>query len=209
MSLTAVALAITLLLVLISWERRERRFAEQQHDPLTGALRREAFAGPAQRRVRQGHAVLMLDLNDFKGVNDTYGHKAGDRMLASVAGRLRVTLPDSALVCRCGGDELIATVPEGYATASELDRLQREVLQQPVAIPEVTMANGYPLELTPGVSLGAGVGYANLSAASGAADAGMYADKSNENAPRIYTAAGHQPVLEPAPYPRTRDIQPA
>lgn len=208
MSLTAVALAITLLLVLISWERRERRFADQQHDPLTGALRRDAFTGRAQRHVGRGHAVLMLDLNRVKEINDTYGHPIGDAVIAVVGRRLREALPSSSLVCRCGGDEFIATVPVEHATTDELHRLQA-VLQLEVVGTAGTTGDSAPHGLTPGVSIGAGVGYQDFSSACSAADTAMYEDKHTESGPQVYTAAEHQPVLDSAPYPRTRDIQPA
>ncbi len=52
-------------------------------------------------------AVMMLDLDDFKGINDTHGHSAGDRLLQVVAGLLRDHSPADAIVCRAGGEEFL------------------------------------------------------------------------------------------------------
>ncbi|MBI1363231.1 MAG: diguanylate cyclase [Proteobacteria bacterium] len=81
------------------------------HDPLTGLGNRQLFKnlissaiGRAQRHSK-GMAVLYLDLNGFKGVNDTLGHDAGDALLQQVADRLRRVLREADSVARMGGDE--------------------------------------------------------------------------------------------------------
>jgi len=77
------------------------------HDALTGLPDRAAFVAAlrAAAETGDGVAVLFLDLDDFKVVNDGFGHEAGDRLLIQVAQRLRAAVRDSDLVARLGGDE--------------------------------------------------------------------------------------------------------
>ncbi|MFW5834709.1 MAG: putative bifunctional diguanylate cyclase/phosphodiesterase, partial [Pseudomonadota bacterium] len=80
-------------------------------DPLTGLANRPAFmqqlerALAEQRRYRRGFAVLLLDLDHFKEVNDTLGHATGDRLLVEMAARLRAAVRQSDTLARLGGDE--------------------------------------------------------------------------------------------------------
>ncbi|MCC2975617.1 GGDEF domain-containing protein [Sphingomonas sp. PL-96] len=81
-----------------------------RHDPLTGLLNRNGLARWAQDRVGRSHAqlaVFYLDLDWFKNINDTLGHKAGDAVLVSVAERLREIAGQTAEVARLGGDEFV------------------------------------------------------------------------------------------------------
>ncbi len=83
-------------------------------DPLTGCYNRaatlaaldDAVAGPG------APAVIFLDLNGFKQVNDRYGHAAGDRLLTHVASRLRMAVPAAGVVGRIGGDEFLVLCPD-------------------------------------------------------------------------------------------------
>lgn len=85
-------------------------------DSLTGLLNRRGFidtisaaihgAPPAHTHL----AVLMVDIDDFKRINDTYGHAVGDNVLLAVADRLRERTPASAVICRAGGEEFLIAV---------------------------------------------------------------------------------------------------
>jgi diguanylate cyclase (GGDEF)-like protein/PAS domain S-box-containing protein len=103
----------------------ERRCQEAElrhmadHDPLTGLLNRRAFGLVLERhlvRVRRyggGGALLMVDLDGFKRVNDQHGHAAGDELLVTCAEALRERLRDSDEVARLGGDEFAVLLPAG------------------------------------------------------------------------------------------------
>jgi diguanylate cyclase (GGDEF)-like protein len=92
-----------------------------QHDPLTGLPNRAsmqqrlALAIEIAKRNRKKLAVMLVDLNDFKRINDGRGHPVGDHVLAAVAGRLRSSVRGSDTVARYGGDEFVVL-------AGELDR---------------------------------------------------------------------------------------
>jgi diguanylate cyclase (GGDEF)-like protein len=87
-------------------------------DPLTGAVNRRGLAEridyEVSRHARQKHrfAVVMLDLDGFKGVNDRYGHPAGDELLRDVAASLHEVVRDQDTVARLGGDEFCVLAPE-------------------------------------------------------------------------------------------------
>jgi diguanylate cyclase len=99
-------------------EERLRYSLEQvrsmsEHDVLTGLMNRRGFERSlegqlARARRRDGRlAILLLDLDDFKSVNDTMGHDAGDQLLIEVARRLTNIARDGDLLCRLGGDEFV------------------------------------------------------------------------------------------------------
>ncbi len=107
----------------------ERKRAEEklrhaaQHDPLTGLPNRALvyeigaqLIGGAQRH-KQKLAVMFFDLDRFKPINDTYGHRTGDLMLQEVAGRLKTSVRSSDLVGRLGGDEFVAVLTELHSDA--------------------------------------------------------------------------------------------
>jgi diguanylate cyclase (GGDEF)-like protein len=108
----------------VTVERRaERRLTRQAtHDPLTGLLNRAALHDALQDAVRRRRrvAVLFLDLDRFKLINDSVGHTAGDKLLVDVADRLRGSVRDGDVVGRIGGDEfvIVAAVADTAAAAA-------------------------------------------------------------------------------------------
>ncbi len=110
-----------------------RRAAESmrflaEHDVLSGALNRVSFQGALQRaawRTEQGgpdFAVLIIDLDSFKEVNDTFGHATGDAVLCEVTDRLQSLLRHSDAVARLGGDEF-AVLQNAVHDAEDVERL--------------------------------------------------------------------------------------
>jgi diguanylate cyclase (GGDEF)-like protein/PAS domain S-box-containing protein len=103
------------------------------HDPLTGlanrALLEDRLLLARARTARKGGliAVFMIDLDDFKGVNDTYGHLIGDQLLRSVAGRFESVARPSDTLCRFGGDEFLY-LAEGLSNASEAEEIAARFL---------------------------------------------------------------------------------
>lgn len=98
----------------------KRRYEEDalRRDELTGLLRRDALVRQVKHLIadRCGFTFLMMDLDNFKGINDTYGHAVGDEALKLVAHTLRVVLRASDCICRMGGDEFAVAL---YGIAQE------------------------------------------------------------------------------------------
>ncbi len=115
-----LALAALLAALVLVWSRHERmQDLEQQasHDPLTGLKNRRRFGEDLRTELARSHrerttgAVLMLDLDNFKQVNDTLGHPAGDSTIADIAEVLRKRMRATDVVARLGGDEFAIVLP--------------------------------------------------------------------------------------------------
>jgi len=114
-------------------EDRMRRLAF--HDPLTGLPNRMLFhdrldqALRGAKRSNSSIGICYLDLDDFKPVNDRYGHQAGDELLKEVALRLERSIRESDTVCRIGGDEFIILF-SNILDENEIERLGDQLLQE-------------------------------------------------------------------------------
>ena len=88
-----------------------------EHDVLTGLPNRRLFldllAGrfPRRRRTTTTRSIVLIDIDDFKGVNDTLGHQVGDELIIAVANRLEERVGDRGIVARLGGDEFAILLP--------------------------------------------------------------------------------------------------
>ena len=109
-------------------------------DPLTGVLNRRGFERNAARRLTESAddatgALLFIDLNDFKLINDQFGHEIGDQLLKIAAERLRKSLRSHDIIGRPGGDEFVALVPDVDAdVADQLARRLTRTLGEPYII---------------------------------------------------------------------------
>jgi diguanylate cyclase (GGDEF)-like protein len=119
---------------------REALREQATHDPLTGLWNRYALLGTLEREHsrarREGAplAVIMVDLDHFKQVNDTYGHLAGDAILREAAGRMQFVVRSYDLVGRYGGEEFLIVLPgTSGANATQLaERLRATLAEEPV-----------------------------------------------------------------------------
>src|SRR5262245_20651260 len=110
------------------------------HDPLTGLPNRivltERLEWALGRDGRDSQAVLLIDVDQFKDVNDTFGHPAGDDILVNVSHRLLTAAPAEAVVARLGGDEfaiLIEAVPDQPQALAQAERII-EAIRRPFVI---------------------------------------------------------------------------
>jgi diguanylate cyclase (GGDEF)-like protein len=129
-------------------ERGARRSDELHHlalhDPLTGLANRTLIIDRAEqmlarsRREQTPAAAFFLDLDDFKDINDTLGHRAGDRVLVHVGQRIAATVRERDTVGRLGGDEFVVLV-EGESLAQGVEPIADrilDVIRAPISIPE-------------------------------------------------------------------------
>ena len=121
--------------------RAAREAQAARHDPLTGLPNRLMLEEHGARAVQPGCAVLLIDLDRFKQVNDGYGHAAGDQLLRAMAGRLRAGVRPGDVVCRLGGDEFAVLLAERGAAEPTAERLAA-LLAAPVALGEVQVQVG-------------------------------------------------------------------
>lgn len=97
--------------------RRHR--IEARTDPLTGTLNRRALLDSlSMDRLEPGDAVIVFDLDNFKSINDRYGHHAGDRILCQFAAELRAILRRGDLAARMGGEEFVAIIRQASVPSS-------------------------------------------------------------------------------------------
>ncbi|MFJ2820548.1 GGDEF domain-containing protein [Streptomyces toxytricini] len=150
-----------------------RRLATARRDPLTGLHTRAGWTTRAEHLLaRNANAlVLLVDLGDFKAVNDTYGHAAGDAVLTATADRLTAWCGRHGIAARLGGDEFAAIVTDPDRTA--------DLFALRIALDEPVEHQGHVLPVS------ASVGHCHrdqlpvpsLTDALSAADASMYAAK--------------------------------
>src|SRR5579875_2453114 len=101
---------------------------QASHDPLTGLANRSLFAkrlDGALTRSADGTAVIFIDVNDFKMVNDTLGHAAGDELLVAISGRLSDCVRPTDTLARLGGDEFAVLLQDGAGQAQAVEIAER------------------------------------------------------------------------------------
>jgi len=169
-SLVEGAMAIMLIALSMTGTeryRRETRIARlAARDPLTGLYNRRALDVQAPRLLARASAArpgaaLLIDIDNFKPVNDLYGHSAGDRLLVALSEIIRESLPEGAMAARLGGDEFIvllngAASEEVVALGEQLrDRFQQSAAREFPTPDPVTLSIGASLFSRPPASLAA------------------------------------------------------
>ena len=174
----------------VAREALERSAAENlhasRHDPLTGLPNRTMLFGRLREALADGGgcALLILDLDGFKGLNDTFGHRAGDRVLRELAVRLQHAADADALVARLAGDEFaVMTAGPGRAGAAASAARMLGAFRVPFTVGET--------EVTLGASIGVAFGPEHGTDADDlvhAADVAMYHAKRTAGRSAVYHA---------------------
>jgi diguanylate cyclase (GGDEF)-like protein len=188
-------LGITALLVYQSTQQALARAHEASHDGLTQLLNRRSFDTHLTGFLESNSddvrgALLLMDLDGFKEINDRLGHHTGDMMLLGIADQLTRSAPAAAVVARVGGDEFAVLIPDVGSEASTVaivEQLRTEITR-PVVV------DGFPLSV--GVSIG--LAFAPTHGRTpedlfSAADVAMYRAKRYRTGVESYKALGSRP----------------
>jgi diguanylate cyclase (GGDEF)-like protein len=144
-----VTLLISLLCFLLLRGYSDQRYLSL-HDTLTGLANRRLFdvklhdSLARARRNKSLVGLIYIDLNDFKHINDTYGHREGDHVLAVISKRIKAALRESDFVARMGGDEFVVVLEDLEA----IENTQRtlSILEQVLATP-LTLGNSEKIQM--------------------------------------------------------------
>ena len=186
----------------------ERKAFEDQlahqafHDPVTSLANRALFADRVQqaimRSIRGGRAigVMFIDLDDFKTVNDSLGHAAGDTVLREVARRLEGSVRPADTVARFGGDEF-AVLLDGVVDSAEAADVAGRILRALEVKYDIDGKQVYP-RASVGICLaGGGLGSADAEELLRNADVAMYmAKRDSKGSYRVFEPAMHERVVE-------------
>lgn len=197
-----ISMAALLGALVLIWSRNERMQELQlqaSQDPLTGLKNRRRFEEDMRTEIARSRrdgsegALLMLDLDNFKQVNDTLGHPVGDRVIADIAGVLRARMRQTDVVARLGGDEFAIVLPrcsvaEARGVGTEIATAVREHAPDEEAVPPITVSVGIAM-FGPDVA-------ADLESLEEEADAALYeAKRAGRDALRV-AGEGAEPVGE-------------
>ncbi len=187
---------------------KEEALRLSRFDTLTGLANRAAFYAAVEReisrvgRMGRGFCVLMVDVDDLKPVNDTFGHPAGDDLLRTVTGVITRTIRVTDTAGRYGGDEFMVllpeTEPEGAYTVA--DKLRREVARLGFRVGERTIRTSISIGLVAFPEDGS-----TMDALISAADAAMYEAKRRGKNQIVGYATRTERVATPIPALRERD----
>ena len=174
------------------------------HDPLTGLANRALLMSTAEEMAARPDvevAVLLVDLDDFKQVNDTAGHRAGDEVLKTISRRLQHAVRDTDVVARTGGDEFVIVMcgTDLAPVAASLAQRLRSTLARPIRDGDEHGGGGRVHRV--GASVGVAVGRTpvDVSALLSQADAAMYEGKRRRR--RLRDGDGRAARRLPVPTP--------
>jgi two-component system cell cycle response regulator len=158
------------LLARVRSQVRKRRYSERLRDNVQISIEMaitDALTGLFNRRYMENHlatlieqatargkplALMVLDIDYFKSINDTHGHDAGDDVLRDFALRIKRSIRGIDLACRCGGEEFVIVLPETDMTVAAMvaERLRRRIAGEPFAISQG--ARSIPVTLSIGIA---------------------------------------------------------
>ena len=150
--LVVVTFATTLVFTAALARVSERERLVSRRDPLTGAFNRRAFReeyrreADRSRRLGKGMAVVLLDLDHLKGINDRHGHDAGDEVLRQLVHRVSTVIRDHDLLFRWGGDEFVLLLP--HTSTEDAPQLAERVRAAIAAAPMVPHTVAEPVRVT-------------------------------------------------------------
>jgi diguanylate cyclase (GGDEF)-like protein len=168
--LLTIALLLNIAILLFGWRRYAemvkevsiRREAEEaarklaESDPLTGCRNRRSLMPEvanmlaAEKSGENEVALLLIDLDNFKAINDRSGHKAGDAVLVAASARIARVLPSGALLARMGGDEFACALSCDPNDRSALDRLASDIV---AAVSQPVEAGNFRIDVTVSVGI--------------------------------------------------------
>ncbi|EZP68139.1 GGDEF domain-containing protein [Pseudomonas sp. RIT357] len=154
--------AMAIMLIALSMTGSERYRREQQiarlaaRDPLTALYNRRALDLRAPRLLAQVSstqpgALLLIDIDNFKGVNDLHGHTAGDRLLIALSEMIRAVVPRGALAARLGGDEFVILL--NHTSAEQIVELGSSLRDQFQQLASQSFSTPQPVTLSIGANL--------------------------------------------------------
>ncbi len=209
-----VLLVLVPLLVLHRADMARQLEQRAATDGKTGLLNAAAWHDQAERALhrvqRHGGAagVLILDLDHFKAVNDTYGHLAGDQVLVAVAETLRTEVREGDVVGRFGGEEFVVLLRDlepANAGRRQLEAVAERIRERIAALAVAVQTPDGPLTIT-GLSTSVGAVFhlartTTLQQVLGTADAALYAAKRDGRNLVRFGPSGGAPVVVPPPLP--------
>jgi diguanylate cyclase (GGDEF)-like protein/PAS domain S-box-containing protein len=182
-------------------KRFEEQLAHQAfHDPVTGLPNRALFVDRVRHRIARtrrgesGLAVMFLDLDDFKTINDSLGHAAGDEVLVAVAQRLAGTIRASDTAARFGGDEFALLLEDVSSVQEAADTAERimEAVRQPLSLAGKELT----IHCSMGISVPEDKTVSDADELIRDADAAMYiAKRDGKDAYRLFEPAMHDGVM--------------
>lgn len=210
-AVTASGLALVLAMRLLTVERRARRLAARlvqadraaRTDPLTGLANRNglvrAFAELSAAAPGEYMALVLLDLDQLKPINDTHGHDAGDQVIREVARRIAQPAPEVACAARMGGDEFVVLLSPGdYADAERRATAFAAMVCARIRLPITVPATEVAISTSAGIAV---LPTTRLDQLLTAADRAMYRAKHSRTGTVHYRPDLDGPT--DTPYPRT------
>lgn len=156
-------------------------------DDITGLLRRDAFYHATEHMAPQAHALpeamIFVDLDGFKPINDSFGHDVGDKLLTEIANRIRLLVGDGTLLARFSGDEFLIYLPKCHGAAAE--RLAENLLKS-IAAPSSTTGFNVYLTASIGIVINSDIGKSTQLLTQLADVAMSYAKQAGGNTYRFY-----------------------